>query len=194
MLTYISNSFHYKELLSWVQSVKHTLWIGTADIKDLYVEVGKEKKPFLALIAQLIRRGVEVRLIHAKEPGQNFREDFDKYPVLYDRLERVLCPRVHFKMLVFDSKEVYIGSANLTGAGIGMKAETTRNFEAGILTDDPEIVVQAMNGRSSERHPSLLEDARVVTDEDEVNQFDEVWIDKHCKSCKRRDFCPDPIA
>jgi hypothetical protein len=51
-----------------------------------------------------------------------------------------------------------------------MKAETTRNFEAGILTDDQEIVEKAMN------------------------QFDEVWIGKHCKSCKRRDFCLDPIA
>ena len=170
MLQYISNSDHYKEVLSRVQTVKQTLWIGTADIKDVYIEVGKEKKPFLALIAQLIRRGVDVRLIHAKEPGPNFREDFDKYPVLYDRLERVLCPRVHFKMFVFDCKEVYIGSANLTGAGIGMKAETTRNFEAGILTDEPEIVEQAMN------------------------QFDDVWIGKHCKKCKRRDFCADPIA
>ena len=170
MLTYISNSDHYKEVLSRVEAVKQTLWIGTADIKDLYVEVGKETKPFLALIAQLIRKGVEVRLIHAKEPGPNFREDFDKYPVLYDRLERVLCPRVHFKMLAFDCKEVYVGSANLTGAGIGMKTDNKRNFEAGILTDDPEIMEQAMN------------------------QFDEVWIGKHCKTCKRRDFCLDPIA
>ena len=194
MTFYISNTDHYKEVISRVQSVKHMLWIGTADIKELYVEIGKEKKPFLALIAQLIRRCVEVRLIHAKEPGPNFREDFDKYPVLYDRLERVLCPRVHFKIIVFDCKEVYVGSANLTGAGIGMKAETTRNFEAGILTDDPEIVEQAMNGRSSERQPSLLKDVRVVRDEDEVNQFDNVWIGKHCKSCKRREFCPDPIA
>ena len=169
MPTYISNSTHYKSVLSRVLSVKQTLWVGTADIKDLYVEVEGEKKPLLAVLAQLIRRGVEVRLIHAKEPGPNFREDFDKYPVLYDRLERVLCPRVHFKMFVFDGKEVYIGSANLTGAGIGMKAETTRNFEAGILTDDPEIVEQAMN------------------------QFDEVWMGKHCKACKRKDFCPDPI-
>lgn len=169
MFSYISNSAHYKEVLSRVQSVKHMLWLGTADIKDLYVELGKEKKPFPALIAQLIKRGVEVRLIHAKEPGPNFREDFDKYPVLYDRLERVLCPRVHFKMLVFDGKEVYIGSANLTGSGIGMKSDNKRNFEAGILTDAPEIVKQAMS------------------------QFDEVWIGKHCKSCKRRDFCSDPI-
>ena len=70
MLTYISNSAHYKEVLSRVQSVKHLLWIGAADIKDLYVEVGNDKKPFLALIAQLIRHGV-VRLIYAKEPKQN---------------------------------------------------------------------------------------------------------------------------
>ena len=169
MLTYISNSAHYKEVLELIKTVKHTLWIGTADIKDVYVDVDGEVKPLLGLIALLIRRGVEVRLIHAKEPGQNFRDDFDKYPVLFDRLERVLCPRVHFKMFVFDCKEVYIGSANLTGAGIGMKAETTRNFEAGILTDDPEIVEQAMN------------------------QFDDVWIGKHCQACKRRDFCSDPI-
>ena len=133
------------------------------------MEAEKEKKPFLALLAQLIRKGVEVRLIHAKEPGPAFREDFDRYPVLYDRLERVLCPRVHFKMLVFDFKEVYIGSANLTGAGIGMKGEDKRNFEAGILTDEPTIVEQAMN------------------------QFDDVWIGKFCKKCKRRDFCHDPI-
>ena len=169
-MKFISNIDHFKEVLLRVQSVKHLLWIGTADIKDLYLDVGNEKKPFLALIAQLIRRGVEVRLIHAKEPGPNFREDFDKYPVLYDRLERVLCPRVHFKMFVFDGKEVYVGSANLTGAGIGMKAETTRNFEAGILTDDQEIVEKAMN------------------------QFDEVWMGKFCKTCKRREFCPDPIV
>ena len=170
MYTYISDTSHFKEVLSRVLSVKHLLWIGTADIKDLYVEIGKEKKPFLALIAQLIRKGVEVRLIHAKEPGPNFREDFDNYPVLYDRLERVLCPRVHSKMIVFDGKQAYIGSANLTGAGIGMKTGNKRNFEAGILTDAPEIVEKAMN------------------------QFDEVWIGKHCKKCKRREFCPDPIV
>lgn len=170
MIRYISNSNHYKEVIARIKNVKHTLWIGTADIKDLYVELGRDKKPFLALIAQLIQKGVEVRLIHAKEPGQAFREDFDKYPVLYDRLERVLCPRVHFKIIVLDCQMVYIGSANLTGAGIGMKADTTRNFEAGILTDNPELVESAMN------------------------QFDEVWIGNMCKNCKRKEYCSDPIS
>lgn len=56
---------HIKSLLkvlSQGQSVKHVLWIATADITDLYANVGKEMKPFLALIVQLIKRGVEVRL------------------------------------------------------------------------------------------------------------------------------------
>ena len=38
MLTYISNSNHYNEVLSRVMHVKQSLWIGTADIKDLYLE------------------------------------------------------------------------------------------------------------------------------------------------------------
>ena len=170
MLTFIRDNSHYSRVIELATKVKHTLWIGTADIKDAYIEMKGEKVPFLKLLAQLIRKGVEVRLIHAKEPGPAFREDFDKYPALFDGLERVLCPRVHFKMIVFDCKEVYIGSANLTGAGIGMKGEGTRNFETGILTDDPTIVEQAMN------------------------QFDEVWIGKMCKGCKRKEFCGDPIA
>ena len=169
IMTYISTSNNYIEVLSRVMQVKHSLWIGTADIKDLYIEENRKAIPFLGVLAKLIKKGVAVRLMHAREPGPVFREEFDKFPILYDGLERVLCPRVHFKIMVFDGKEAYIGSANLTGAGIGMKAEGTRNFEAGILTDDPEIVEQAMN------------------------QFDEVWMGKYCKTCKRRDFCPDPI-
>ena len=39
MFTYIYNIEHYRKVLSRVQSVKHLLWIGTADIKDLYIDV-----------------------------------------------------------------------------------------------------------------------------------------------------------
>ena len=170
MLTFISDAEHYSKVIALVPKVKRSLWIGTADIKDLYVKVGSQTKPFLAVLAELIKKDVEVRLIHAKEPGQAFREDFEKYPALFEGLERALCPRVHFKILVFDGQVAYIGSANLTGAGIGMKSDGTRNFEAGILTDYPELVEQAMN------------------------QFDDVWIGKHCKSCKRKEFCGDPIG
>lgn len=42
----------------------------------------------------------------------------------------MLCLRVHFKMLIFDFETAYIGSANLTGAGIGMKSSNRRNFSS----------------------------------------------------------------
>ena len=164
-IKYIQNEDHYKEVLSKVSKVKESVWIGTADIKDLYIE----DKPFLSVLAELLKKGVEVRLIHAKEPGPVFREEFDRYPILAKNLERVLCPRVHFKMIVFDYREVYIGSANLTGAGIGMKSATRRNFEAGILTDEFKIVDAA------------------------CEQFDKIWTGGHCKRCGRKDFCGDPV-
>lgn len=168
--TYIKNAEHYAQVLARVERVRRSLWVGTADIKDLYVEANGAKMPFLGVIARLLERGVEVRLVHAKEPGPMFREDFDRYPILFSELERSLCPRVHFKIMVFDCLAAYIGSANMTGAGIGMKGEGTRNFEAGILTDEPPLVEAAME------------------------QFDEVWCGKMCKRCRRRDFCGDPIA
>ena len=101
---YIADSTHYEKVIARVASVKRQLWIGTADIKDLYVAQGRQTVPFLAIIAGLIKKGVEIRLIHAKEPGQAFREDFDRYPELATGLERILCPRVHFKLLIFDMK------------------------------------------------------------------------------------------
>ena len=69
MIQYIADEAHFREVLSRVPNVKRSLWIGTADIKDLYVE----DRPFLGILADLISRGLEVRLIHAKEPGPNFR-------------------------------------------------------------------------------------------------------------------------
>lgn len=170
MLSFISDTAHYTSVLDLVTKAKETLWIGTADIKDLYVVQGKLEKPFLGVLSDLIGKGVEVRLIHAKEPGPNFREDFDRYPRLAKMLERVMCPRVHFKLIIIDQTICYVGSANLTGAGMGMKSPTRRNFEAGILTDEPSIVDAA------------------------IEEFDKVWRGSECKKCQRRELCPDPIA
>ena len=91
-IQYIADEQHYTEVISRIATVRETLWIGTADIKDMYVLQGKTEKPFLGVLADLLGKGVEVRLIHAKEPGPNFRADFDRYPRLAKMLERVMFP------------------------------------------------------------------------------------------------------
>ena len=143
------------------------LWLGTSDLKDLYIHKGKKMVPFLRLLSELIERGVEIRLRHAKEPGPRFREDFDKYPNLIGGMERILCSRVHFKSVIVDGTFAYSGSANLTGAGMGAKSQDRRNFESGFVTRDPGLVEQVME------------------------QFDRVWMGHYCRDCKRKDFCTD---
>ncbi len=168
MTEYIKDREHYSKVLNRCASVRSTLWIGTADIKDLYVKSGLTAVPFLEVLSTLARRGVAVRIIHAKRPGERFMEDFRRYPAL-QHIEMMLCPRVHFKILSFDNREVYFGSANLTGAALGMKSSGNRNFEAGILTSESELVTAA------------------------VEHFDSVWRGAHCKKCGRRRFCERPI-
>ena len=171
MTTYIADTNHYSEVISRIPKVKRLLWITTADLKDLYVEkTGGAVVPLLQILNDLVKKGVEVRLIHAKEPGTAFREDFDKYPALWGGMERRLCPRVHMKIIVMDSNLVYVGSANLTGAGMGMKSAANRNFEAGFLTDEPGFIDAAMS------------------------HFDQIWEGTFCSKCGRKDFCSDRIS
>ena len=143
------------------------IWIGTSDIKDLHVDSNRRMVPFLKVLSDLIKRQVSVRLIHAKEPGKRFRDDFDKYPNLISGMERLLCPRVHFKCVVIDGRFAYSGSANLTGAGMGAKSPKRRNFESGIITTDPNMIEAIMD------------------------QFDAVWMGQFCPDCQRKQYCAD---
>jgi hypothetical protein len=79
------------------------------------------------------------------------------------------CPRVHFKVLASDGASLYVGSANLTGAGLGAKGEGRRNFELGFVTDD-ELTLDAVQER-----------------------FDRIWRGAECKSCRLRGECPSPL-
>lgn len=168
-IKFITNEQLYKQAIEPIVSATSFVWIGTADIKDLHVPYKGTVHSFLSVLDSLAKKKVAIRLLHAKEPGVNFRKSFDKYPMLWKNMERQLCPRVHFKHIIIDGKFAYTGSANLTGAGLGIKSTNTRNFESGIVTTNQKLIDSIMN------------------------QFDNVWMGKHCKSCKRKEFCNDPI-
>jgi len=168
MLRFITDREIYEEVVCGaIPKARRMLWLATADLKDLHVHKQGRMVPLLEVLSDLVRRSVEVRLLHAKEPGPVFRRDFDRYPNLSKGLERMLCPRVHLKCAVVDGAYAYAGSANLTGAGIGAKSARRRNFESGVITTDPAIVGQIME------------------------QFDAIWRGSHCPECDRKEFCDE---
>ncbi|MHC5157793.1 MAG: hypothetical protein ACYSOZ_06820 [Planctomycetota bacterium] len=94
---FITDRQIYEQVLQeQVPNAEDFVWIGTSDIKDLHVDSKGTMVPFLKVLSGLIKRQVSIRLIHAKEPGKPFRDDFDKHPNLITGMERLLCPRVHF--------------------------------------------------------------------------------------------------
>ena len=163
---FLSDSeIHAEVVQDAILSCERFLWIATSDIKDMHVKKGRRFVPFLETLSELVATGISVRLIHAKEPGPAFRTDYDRYPNLIEGMEMILCPRTHFKSVIVDGRIAYTGSANLTGAGLGAKSKDRRNFEAGILTDDPSLVRPIMR------------------------QFDQLWMGENCPSCQRKAHC-----
>ena len=55
-------------------------------------------------------------------------------------LELRLCPRVHLKAVVVDGELLYVGSANWTGAGLGVKSSKRRNFRRKSSWQRPELL------------------------------------------------------
>lgn len=168
----VLNEAIHDRLMAMLPEADAFVWIVTADIKDMYVKRARKFVPFVEVLAELVRRGVGVRLFHAKEPGPRFREDFDAQPELLESelFERIMCPRLHTKAVVVDGRVALVGSANLTGAGMGAKHADKRNFEAAFWTNLPE-------------HVDPL-----------VEFIDGLYLGERCKTCRRRELCPDPIA
>jgi len=170
MLQFVTDRDIYEEVICGaVPKARRQLWLATADLKDLHVHKTGRMVPFLEVLSDLVARNVEVRLLHAKEPGPIFRRDFDRYPNLLRGLERMLCPRVHLKCAVVDGRFAYTGSANLTGAGVGAKSDRRRNFESGIVTTEVAIIEQV------------------------ADQFDRIWRGAYCPECGRKEFCDEHV-
>lgn len=162
----------YREvILRRLAAARESVFISTANVKEMYVEQDGEYRSILELFASLCGRGVELRLLHAELPSRPFRASFDKIKALWSGgLHLKICPRVHFKAVIIDGAWVYLGSANLTGAGLGAKQDDRRNFELGFVTEDFEVIDRA------------------------TALFQSIWSGAECATCKLRDVCPDPIG
>jgi phosphatidylserine/phosphatidylglycerophosphate/cardiolipin synthase-like enzyme len=173
MTRLILNDEHLGDVLfEAMDRCRHRLLISTADVKDVHLppraggSFGRAES-IVAWFRRLGERGVQIHLLHSGVPSGPMLEELKRGvpPGLIMRR----CCRVHAKAVIADGRWMYLGSANLTGAGLGAKSARRRNFEAGVWTDDIAMIDPIVD---------LLED---------------IFEGGQCDACGRRDVCPVPL-
>jgi phosphatidylserine/phosphatidylglycerophosphate/cardiolipin synthase-like enzyme len=236
-LRFVSGRGHYDTVIESVRTARTSVWIATANLKELMVEDqrwslrrtrrGVSYRSVIEVFDELVLAGVEIRLLHAALASRPFRAELARHSRLTafravgklsrsaagrrrakevdpqfiggpglakmktqrraasgvfatmrdsgpdgagkGSFEMRLCPRVHLKTVIVDGAFLYLGSANWTGAGLGVRGAGRRNFELGIVTDDAP----------------LLDDVQEI--------FDGIWRGSECAGCKLRNVCPHPL-
>ena len=171
----IAGRGHYEAVVQAAMAAEQSIWIATANLKELMVEApafSRKKRGYRSILEVfdgLVGKQVEIRILHAGLPSRPFREELRRWPRLRRALVLRACPRVHLKAVVVDGGLVYLGSANWTGAGLGAKGTGRRNFELGMVTRDDGVIdeVQAL--------------------------YDRIWRGAACAGCRLRAECPDPL-
>jgi len=182
-LELIAGRGHYERVIRAVLDAHTSVWIATANLKELMVEDGRAapgrrrslgRTGFVSVLArldELAARGVELRVLHAELPSRPFRAELAQHPRLVaGGLALRRCPRVHLKAVVVDGELLYLGSANWTGAGLGARGAGRRNFELGVVTDDAPLLDQVQS------------------------MYDRIWTGGECAACQLRDDCPGPLS
>jgi phosphatidylserine/phosphatidylglycerophosphate/cardiolipin synthase-like enzyme len=164
------SALYRRVVLEKLANARESVLIATANVKAMLVEFDGDFRPVADLFAKLAARGVTVRLLHAELPSRPFRAAFDRKKSLAKAMELKICPRVHFKAVLVDGAWLYLGSANLTGAGLGAKHDDGRNFEVGFVTEDFDTIDQVSS------------------------LFEAVWGGSECAKCRHFSTCPDPIG
>lgn len=164
---------HRRVVLDGMLKAEVSLDIATADFKAMLVPQasavrrGRRAPSIVDCMRHLADKGVEIRILHAGVPSAAALRDLRRK--LPEKLTIRRCPRLHAKTVIVDCQAMYLGSANLTGAGLGAKADGRRNIEWGVWT-----------------HSSAMIDAV-------LDQFNKLWEGHFCESCKRREVCPVPL-
>jgi phosphatidylserine/phosphatidylglycerophosphate/cardiolipin synthase-like enzyme len=161
---------HFRRIvLNGICKTRVSVDIMTADFKAMLVPNGVTRRApsIIEVFLSLVNKGVEIRLMHAGVPSSAALIELKRELPRGLTIRR--CPRLHSKAVVIDSRGMYLGSANLTGAGLGAKGDSRRNFEMGIWTESTPMI------------DSVLE------------EFNMLWEGHHCSGCGRRDVCPVPL-
>ena len=141
---------HYVEVIERICAARSSIKIMTGDFKRFKLKpTAKQGKnyndgtPFIKHLMEKAGKGISVHIICSR-PSKSFKEEYD---ALYEKIKpenfRIyFCERNHSKVVIVDNKVAYVGSANVTPAGLAQGVMSPGNFEVGILTENHQFISQ----------------------------------------------------
>lgn len=140
-----------------LRSVSRRIRIASSTLKDFNVRTHHTQYPELlsTLINRLSSDGIHIQILTTPK-----MLDFRFARRLRPQVEIRGCARNHLKMILADSRILYVGSGNLTSSAVGLRSPNRRNFEIGVLTTN----------RISVKYASTI--------------FNKIWTGHCCLGCK----------
>jgi phosphatidylserine/phosphatidylglycerophosphate/cardiolipin synthase-like enzyme len=202
-LRLVAGRGHYQSVVEAVITAERSVWIATANLKELMVEdprarpgrrrtlgrQGRSRAEFrsvLAVFEDLVAQGVDIRLLHAGVPSRPFREELGRRRGL--RPLRVGVP----------------GAGRLVRGGAGsfeMRRCPRVHFKM-VVIDGARVYLGSANwtgaGLGAKGEGRRNFELGIVSEDDlllDESQgfFDQVWRGRPCAACRLRDVCPAPL-
>lgn len=144
-ISFVVDEEHYTQVFKRMTEVKRSLKIATGDLKNFNVHVDTKNSNETLRICDfflfLVERGVHVQVVCMK-PFGFYLYTKENCPQLLENplFELRYNEHNHMKLFIFDNESAYIGSANITSAAIGKRANKKRNHEAGMLLQGASVL------------------------------------------------------
>lgn len=159
--SYVADEEHYTQVFKRMTEVKRSLKIATANLKNFNVfvesEGGEKSFRLCDFFQSLVQHGVHVQIVCMK-PFGFYLYTKEKCPQLLEHplFELRFNEHNHMKIFIFDDECAYFGSANITEAAIGRRANGHRNREAGLLVKGALLQAPLSHFEKSWDDPDIL--------------------------------------
>jgi len=202
-LKFVAGRGHYETVIAAVKNARTSVWIATANLKELMIEDTRwslrrrrrgstSYRSVIEVFDELATAGVEIRLLHAAPPSRPFREELARHRVLGSTAQR--------KKLIAPRRD----GPGVLGAEPGrfeMRLCPRVHLKA-VIVDGEFLYLGSANwtgaglgakgtGRRNFELGVVTDDALLLDDVQEI--FDRIWTGKECAGCKLRDVCSAPL-
>jgi len=165
IVSHENNQISQEAILRLLSRARFSIRIASSSIRNFKVRLSGDSFFLSIFFRLLVRKGISLKLLTTPK---GFRSYLVREIQGISGVEVKACARNHLKLIIVDNLGVYIGTANLTSAGLGFRPNGVRNFEVGFITYSTEIV-------------SVVEEI-----------FEKIWRGSFCDSClysiRRKNF------